>query len=173
MWRAWVLATPLYTPVLFYILCVPLAAISKAAVLHLYFHSSTFSALQSSFTTHQPHIIQKVYHAFHLSLRLKYWWVRLCYLTLVLLPQLHDKFEQLKRMHQEEKRKVEEKRRDLEEEMNAFNRRKMAAETLSLSQPLKKDKDKKKWVLPLFTLIHTYAVTSSLVRKTVDKDLRI
>ncbi|KAK7925803.1 hypothetical protein WMY93_008113 [Mugilogobius chulae] len=55
----------------------------------------------------------------------------------------HDKFEQLKRMHQEEKRKVEEKRRDLEEEMNAFNRKKVAAETLSLSQPLKKDKDKK------------------------------
>ncbi|XP_041947144.1 septin-8-A isoform X1 [Alosa alosa] len=57
--------------------------------------------------------------------------------------ELHEKFEQLKRMHQEEKRKVEEKRRDLEEEMNAFNRRKVAAETLSLSQPLKKDKDKK------------------------------
>ena len=47
-------------------------------------------------------------------------------------------------MHQEEKRKVEEKRRELEEEMNAFNRRKVAAETLSLAQPLKKDKDKKK-----------------------------
>uniref|UniRef100_A0A8C6SDB6 Septin n=1 Tax=Neogobius melanostomus TaxID=47308 RepID=A0A8C6SDB6_9GOBI len=58
--------------------------------------------------------------------------------------ELHDKFEQLKRMHQDEKRKVEDKRRDLEEEMNAFNRRKVAAETLSLSQPLKKDKDKKK-----------------------------
>uniref|UniRef100_A0A673LDN8 Septin 8a n=1 Tax=Sinocyclocheilus rhinocerous TaxID=307959 RepID=A0A673LDN8_9TELE len=58
--------------------------------------------------------------------------------------ELHEKFEQLKRMHQEEKRKVEEKRRELEEEMNAFNRRKVAAETLSLSQPLKKDKDKKK-----------------------------
>ncbi|KAF3841092.1 hypothetical protein F7725_006954, partial [Dissostichus mawsoni] len=57
--------------------------------------------------------------------------------------KLHDKFEQLKRMHQEEKRKVEEKRRDLEEEMNGFNRKKVAAETLSLSQPLKKDKDKK------------------------------
>ncbi|XP_016377822.1 septin-8-A-like [Sinocyclocheilus rhinocerous] len=57
--------------------------------------------------------------------------------------ELHEKFEQLKRMHQEEKRKVEEKRRELEEEMNAFNRRKVAAETLSLSQPLKKDKDKK------------------------------
>uniref|UniRef100_A0A672QSB6 Septin n=1 Tax=Sinocyclocheilus grahami TaxID=75366 RepID=A0A672QSB6_SINGR len=58
--------------------------------------------------------------------------------------ELHEKFEQLKRMHQEEKRKVEEKRREMEEEMNAFNRRKVAAETLSLSQPLKKDKDKKK-----------------------------
>lgn len=46
-------------------------------------------------------------------------------------------------MHQEEKRKVEEKRRDLEEEMNTFNRKKVAAET-SLSQPLKKEKDKKK-----------------------------
>lgn len=59
-------------------------------------------------------------------------------------PQLHDKFEQLKRMHQEEKRKVEEKRRDLEEEMNAFNRKKVAVETLSLAQPMKKEKDRKK-----------------------------
>jgi len=39
---------------------------------------------------------------------------------------------------------VEEKRRDLEEEMNAFNRKKVAAETLSLAQPQKKDKDKRK-----------------------------
>ena len=59
-------------------------------------------------------------------------------------PQLHDKFEQLKRLHQEEKRKVEEKRRDLEEEMNAHNRKKVAAETLALAQPLKKDKDRRK-----------------------------
>ncbi|CAL9706831.1 unnamed protein product [Knipowitschia caucasica] len=64
--------------------------------------------------------------------------------------ELHDKFEQLKRMHQEEKRNLEEKRRELEEEMNAFNRRKVAAETLmgqglqGGSQPFKKDKDKKK-----------------------------
>ncbi|KAG7258968.1 hypothetical protein CRUP_000337, partial [Coryphaenoides rupestris] len=57
--------------------------------------------------------------------------------------ELHDKFEQLKRLHQEEKRKVEEKRRDLEEEMNAFNRKKVAAETLNLAQPQKKDKDKR------------------------------
>ncbi|XP_058022671.1 septin-8 isoform X1 [Ahaetulla prasina] len=65
--------------------------------------------------------------------------------------ELHEKFEHLKRIHQEEKRKVEEKRRELEEEMNAFNRRKVAVETLQCQnlqatsqQPLKKDKDKKK-----------------------------
>jgi len=65
--------------------------------------------------------------------------------------QLHEKFEHLKRIHQEEKRKVEEKRRELEDEMNAFNRRKVAVETLqsqslqaTSQQPLKKDKDKKK-----------------------------
>uniref|UniRef100_A0ACB8EJ64 Septin-8 n=1 Tax=Sphaerodactylus townsendi TaxID=933632 RepID=A0ACB8EJ64_9SAUR len=64
--------------------------------------------------------------------------------------ELHEKFEHLKRIHQEEKRKVEEKRRELEEEMNAFNRRKVAVETLQCQslqatsqQPLKKDKDKK------------------------------
>ncbi|XP_046879898.1 septin-8-A-like isoform X2 [Hypomesus transpacificus] len=63
--------------------------------------------------------------------------------------ELHERFEQLKRMHQEEKRNLEEKRRDLEEEMNAFNRRKVAAEALmgqalqGSSQPFKKDKDKK------------------------------
>lgn len=46
---------------------------------------------------------------------------------------------------------MEEKRRELEEEMNAFNRRKVAVETLQYQnlqatsqQPLKKDKDKKK-----------------------------
>ena len=44
--------------------------------------------------------------------------------------QLHEKFEHLKRLHQEEKRKVEEKRRELEEETNAFNRRKAAVEAL-------------------------------------------
>ncbi|XP_067103395.1 septin-8-A-like isoform X2 [Osmerus mordax] len=63
--------------------------------------------------------------------------------------ELHERFEQLKRMHQEEKRNLEDKRRDLEEEMNAFNRRKVAAEALvgqalqGSSQPFKKDKDKK------------------------------
>uniref|UniRef100_A0AAX7T2H8 Septin n=1 Tax=Astatotilapia calliptera TaxID=8154 RepID=A0AAX7T2H8_ASTCA len=65
--------------------------------------------------------------------------------------ELHERFEQLKRMHQEEKKNLEEKRRELEEEMNAFNRRKVAAETLMgqalqgcSQQPFKKDKDKKK-----------------------------
>lgn len=66
-------------------------------------------------------------------------------------PQLHEKFEHLKRIHQEEKRKVEEKRRELEEETNAFNCRKAAMEALqsqalhaTSQQPLRKDKDKKK-----------------------------
>uniref|UniRef100_A0A8C5H7A3 Septin n=1 Tax=Gouania willdenowi TaxID=441366 RepID=A0A8C5H7A3_GOUWI len=44
--------------------------------------------------------------------------------------ELHERFEQLKRMHQEEKKNLEEKRRELEEEINAFSRRKVAAETL-------------------------------------------
>ncbi|KAM4554962.1 septin-8-A-like isoform 3-T3 [Odontesthes bonariensis] len=64
--------------------------------------------------------------------------------------ELHERFEQLKRMHQEEKKNLEEKRRELEEDMNAFNRRKVAAETLMgqalqgcSQQPFKKDKDKK------------------------------
>ena len=62
--------------------------------------------------------------------------------------QLHERFEQLKRMHQEEKRNLEEKRSDLEEDMNDFNRRKVAAETLmgqslqGSSQPFRKDKKK-------------------------------
>ena len=65
--------------------------------------------------------------------------------------QLHERFEQLKRTHHDEKRNLEEKRRELEEEMNSFNRRKVAAETLMgqalqscSQQPFKKDKDKKK-----------------------------
>ncbi|KAB5565407.1 hypothetical protein PHYPO_G00241030 [Pangasianodon hypophthalmus] len=55
--------------------------------------------------------------------------------------ELHDRFERVKRMHQEEKKTLEEKRRELEEEMNSFNRRKMAAETLqALSLQTSKDK---------------------------------
>uniref|UniRef100_A0A8C7ZXA6 Septin n=1 Tax=Oryzias sinensis TaxID=183150 RepID=A0A8C7ZXA6_9TELE len=65
--------------------------------------------------------------------------------------ELQGRFELLKTMHQEEKKNLEEKKREMEEEMNAFNRRKVAAETLmgqalqgSSQQPFKKDKDKKK-----------------------------
>ncbi|NP_001077035.1 septin-8-B [Danio rerio] len=60
--------------------------------------------------------------------------------------ELHERFEMLKRTHQEEKRSLEEMRRDFEEEMNTFNRRKVAAETLQSLQGstgLKKDKEKK------------------------------
>ncbi|XP_072252001.1 septin-8-A-like isoform X2 [Leuresthes tenuis] len=77
--------------------------------------------------------------------------------------ELHERFEQLKRMHQEEKKNLEEKRRELEEEMNAFNRRKVAAETLMgqalqgcSQQPFKKDKDKKNF----FSLPSACSLTS-------------
>ncbi|TMS17211.1 Septin-8-A [Larimichthys crocea] len=76
--------------------------------------------------------------------------------------ELHDRFEQLKRMHQDEKKNLEEKRRELEEEMNSFNRRKVAAETLmgqalqGCSQPFKKDKDKKNF----FSLPSACSLTS-------------
>ncbi|XP_037531261.1 septin-8-A [Nematolebias whitei] len=76
---------------------------------------------------------------------------------------LHERFEQLKRVHHEEKKNLEEKRRELEEEMNAFNRRKVAAETLMgqalqgcSQQPLKKDKDKKNF----FSLPSACSLTS-------------
>ncbi|XP_019361886.1 PREDICTED: septin-8 isoform X6 [Gavialis gangeticus] len=86
--------------------------------------------------------------------------------------ELHEKFEHLKRIHQEEKRKVEEKRRELEEEMNAFNRRKVAVETLqsqsfaTSQQPLKKDKDKKNISEYLYNLFD--AVAASWKRKNVS-----
>ncbi|KAG5263963.1 hypothetical protein AALO_G00270590 [Alosa alosa] len=77
--------------------------------------------------------------------------------------ELHDRFELLKRTHQEEKRSVEEKRRDLEEDMNSFNRRKVAAETLqgqafqaSSQLSIKKDKDKKNF----FTLPSACSLTA-------------
>uniref|UniRef100_A0A8C5QKM0 Septin n=1 Tax=Leptobrachium leishanense TaxID=445787 RepID=A0A8C5QKM0_9ANUR len=65
--------------------------------------------------------------------------------------ELQEKFSHLKRMHQDESKKVEDKRKELEDEMNIFNRRKVAVETLqsqtfqaTSQQPLKKDKDRKK-----------------------------
>ncbi|CAL8263340.1 unnamed protein product [Lota lota] len=77
--------------------------------------------------------------------------------------ELHERFEQLKRMHHDEKRNLEEKRRELEEEMNSFNRRKVAAETLMgqalqscSQQPFKKDKDKKNF----FSLPSACSLTS-------------
>ncbi|XP_063303479.1 septin-8 isoform X1 [Pelobates fuscus] len=64
--------------------------------------------------------------------------------------ELQEKFAHLKRIHHDENKKVEDKRKELEEEMNAFNRRKVAMETLqsqsfqaTSQQPLKKDKDRK------------------------------
>lgn len=64
--------------------------------------------------------------------------------------QLHEKFDLLKRTHQEEKKKVEDKKKELEEEVNNFQKKKAAAQLLqsqaqqSGAQPTKKDKDKKK-----------------------------
>uniref|UniRef100_A0A8C8E303 Septin n=1 Tax=Oryzias sinensis TaxID=183150 RepID=A0A8C8E303_9TELE len=77
--------------------------------------------------------------------------------------ELQGRFELLKTMHQEEKKNLEEKKREMEEEMNAFNRRKVAAETLmgqalqgSSQQPFKKDKDKKNF----FSLPSACSLTS-------------
>lgn len=64
--------------------------------------------------------------------------------------QLHEKFDLLKRTHQEEKKKVEDKKKELEEEVNNFQKKKAAAQLLqsqaqqSGAQQTKKDKDKKK-----------------------------
>ncbi|TRZ18695.1 hypothetical protein HGM15179_008448 [Zosterops borbonicus] len=62
---------------------------------------------------------------------------------------LHEKFDHLKRTHQEEKKKVEDKKKELEEELNNFQKKKAAAQLLQSqaqqagSQQTKKDKDKK------------------------------
>lgn len=64
--------------------------------------------------------------------------------------QLHEKFDLLKRTHQEEKKKVEDKKKELEEEVNSFQKKKAAAQLIqsqaqqSGAQQTKKDKDKKK-----------------------------
>lgn len=63
--------------------------------------------------------------------------------------QLHEKFDLLKRTHQEEKKKVEDKKKELEEEVSNFQKKKAAAQLLqsqaqqSGAQQTKKDKDKK------------------------------
>lgn len=67
------------------------------------------------------------------------------------LCQLHEKFDRLKKLHQEEKKKLEDKKKSLDDEVNAFKQRKTAAELLQSqgsqaggSQTLKRDKEKKK-----------------------------
>ncbi|XP_069492961.1 septin-10 [Ambystoma mexicanum] len=61
--------------------------------------------------------------------------------------ELQCKFEHLKRIHQDERCKLEDRRRCLEDEMNLFNKKKMAAESLhaqgfgsSCNTSLKKDR---------------------------------
>ncbi|KAG6932000.1 septin 11, partial [Chelydra serpentina] len=62
---------------------------------------------------------------------------------------LHEKFDHLKRTHQEEKKKVDDKKKELEEELSNFQKKKAAAQLLQSqaqqagSQQTKKDKDKK------------------------------
>lgn len=73
-------------------------------------------------------------------------------LKLLVLPcQLHEKFDRLKKLHQDEKKKLEDKKKSLDDEVNAFKQRKTAAELLQSqgsqaggSQTLKRDKEKKK-----------------------------
>lgn len=69
----------------------------------------------------------------------------------VLPCQLHEKFDRLKKLHQDEKKKLEDKKKSLDDEVNAFKQRKTAAELLQSqgsqaggSQTLKRDKEKKK-----------------------------
>ena len=66
-------------------------------------------------------------------------------------PQLQGRFEQLKRLHQEEKGRLEERRRSLEDQLNGFSTKRAAAELLLQGggyggggANLKKDKDRKK-----------------------------
>lgn len=68
--------------------------------------------------------------------------------------QLHEKFDRLKKLHQDEKKKLEEKKKSLDDELNMFKQKKTAAELLQNqaqqaggSTTLKRDKEKKKWVL--------------------------
>lgn len=65
--------------------------------------------------------------------------------------QLHEKFDRLKKLHQDEKKKLEDKKKSLDDEVNAFKQRKTAAELLQSqaqqaggSQTLKRDKERKK-----------------------------
>ncbi|KAG8454266.1 hypothetical protein GDO86_000781 [Hymenochirus boettgeri] len=63
--------------------------------------------------------------------------------------ELHEKFDLLKRTHQEEKKKLEDKKKEIEDEVNMFQKKKAATQLLQSqaqqagSQQTKKDKDKK------------------------------
>ncbi|KAG8144582.1 hypothetical protein E2320_013069 [Naja naja] len=78
------------------------------------------------------------------------------------LFQLHEKFDRLKKLHQDEKKKLEDKKKSLDDEVNAFKQRKSAAELLQSqtqqaggSQTLKREKERKnevKAVIPGYVL---------------------
>lgn len=77
---------------------------------------------------------------------------RTCIISIT--TQLHEKFDRLKKLHQDEKKKLEEKKKSLDDEVNMFKQKKTAAELLQNqaqqaggSTTLKRDKEKKKWVL--------------------------
>lgn len=68
-----------------------------------------------------------------------------------LIFQLHEKFDRLKKLHQEEKKKVEDRKKQLDDDLNQFKQKKMAMELLQSqgsqaggSTTLKKDKERKK-----------------------------
>ena len=65
--------------------------------------------------------------------------------------QLHEKFDRLKKLHQDEKKKLEDKRKSLDDELNMFKQKKTAAELLlnqaqqaGGSTTLKREKERKK-----------------------------
>ena len=65
--------------------------------------------------------------------------------------QLHEKFDRLKKLHQDEKKKLEDKKKSLDDELNMFKQKKTAAELLQNqaqqaggSTTLKRDKERKK-----------------------------
>lgn len=65
--------------------------------------------------------------------------------------KLHEKFDRLKKLHQDEKKKLEDKKKSLEDEVNEFKKRKTATELLQSqaqqaggSQTLKREKERKK-----------------------------
>lgn len=65
--------------------------------------------------------------------------------------QLHEKFDRLKKLHQDEKKKLEDKKKALDDELNTFKQKKTAAELLQSqaqqaggSTTLKRDKERKK-----------------------------